>query len=245
MNTLTHGSLFSGIGGFELGAKLENINTLWNCEIKPFNRKILNQHFKETYQYEDIRTMYNPQYVDIISGGFPCQDISINGRGNGINGERSGLWKQMFRICSEVRPKYIIIENSPALAIRGIEQVLSNLAQIGYDAEWSCIPNCAFSYPHRRERLFIIAYPNGIRPQSLVQDGRSYDSIFQAINKTGQIYALSLSEWFRQQRTDSGIGSNIRIPNYVDRIEGVGNAVNPIIAKYLFNCIKKHYETTR
>lgn len=83
---LTHGSLFSGIGGFELGAQMCDIKTLWSCEIESFQRKILKQHFPNTYQYEDIRSIENPGYVDIVSGGFPCQDISVAGKGVGIRG---------------------------------------------------------------------------------------------------------------------------------------------------------------
>ena len=130
MNQMTHGSLFSGIGGFELGAQMNNIPTLWNCEIETFQRSILKQVFPNTKQYEDIKKLSNPAYVDIISGGFPCQDISIAGKGAGITGSRSGLWNEMYRIVREVRPKYVLIENSPMLLIRGFEQVLCDLSEI-------------------------------------------------------------------------------------------------------------------
>lgn len=88
---MTHGSLFSGIGGFELAAQWVGIPTLWNCEIAPYPRKILAKTFPETRRYEDIRQLSNPEHVDIISGGFPCQDISLAGNGVGIAGSRSGL----------------------------------------------------------------------------------------------------------------------------------------------------------
>ena len=127
---LTHGSLFSGIGGFELGAQMNGIPTLWNCELELFQRNLLKQNFPETKQYEDIRELRNPGYVDIISGGFPCQDISIAGKGTGIVGERSGLWSEMFRIVREVRPRYVLIENSPMLLVRGFERVLCDLSLI-------------------------------------------------------------------------------------------------------------------
>ena len=156
---MTHGSLFSGIGGFELGAEWAGIETLWNCEIEPFQRSVLKRHFPNTIQYEDIKRLSNPGYVDIVSGGFPCQDISVAGKREGINGRRSGLWGEMFRIVREVRPKYVIVENSPALVVSGLERVLCDLSQIGYDAEWQCISNIAFGYPHKRERLYLIAYP--------------------------------------------------------------------------------------
>ena len=128
---LTHGSLFSGIGGFELGAEWAGIPTIWNCEIEPFQRAVLKQRFKNTEQYEDIRKLTNPTKVNIISGGFPCQDISSAGGGAGIDGEKSGLWAEMYRICGEVRPEYIIIENSPNLTIRGFERVLCTFPKSG------------------------------------------------------------------------------------------------------------------
>lgn len=133
---MTHGSLFSGIGGFETGAEWVGIETLWNCEIEPFQRSILKKHFPNTKQYEDIKELSNPGYVDIISGGFPCQDISIAGKGVGITGSRSGLWSEMHRVIREVRPRYVIIENSPMLLVRGFERVLCDLSKTGYDAEW-------------------------------------------------------------------------------------------------------------
>lgn len=128
---MTHGSLFSGVGGFETGAEWVGIDTLWNCEIEPFQRSILKKHFPNTKQYEDIKELSNPGYVDIISGGFPCQDISIAGKGVGITGSRSGLWSEMHRVIREVRPRYVIIENSPMLLVRGFERVLCDLSKQG------------------------------------------------------------------------------------------------------------------
>ena len=176
---MTHGSLFSGIGGFEEGAKFAGIETLWNCEYEPFQRSILKKHYNVSNQYEDIRTAIIRDRVDIISGGFPCQDISVAGKMEGIKGSRSGLWSEMYRIIREIKPGYVIIENSPALLIRGFEQVLCDLSQIGYNAEWQCISNIAFGYPHKRERLYIIAYPNEKRLQSDICTNRGFKSVFK------------------------------------------------------------------
>lgn len=159
---LTHGSLFSGIGGFELGAEMTGIDTLWNCEIEKFQGEILKNKFPHAERFTDITKTTGLRYVDIISGGFPCQDISVAGKREGIKGKRSGLWSEMYRIIWEVRPKYVIIENSPALTISGLEQVLCDLSKIRYNAEWQCISNYAFGYPHKRERLYLIAYSNKI-----------------------------------------------------------------------------------
>lgn len=129
---LTHGSLFSGIGGFELGAEMAGIDTLWNCEIEKFQGEILKNKFPHAERFTDITKTTGLRYVDIISGGFPCQDISVAGKREGIKGKRSGLWSEMCRIIWEVRPKYVIIENSPALTISGLEQVLCDLSKIRY-----------------------------------------------------------------------------------------------------------------
>lgn len=106
---LTHGSLFSGIKGFGLGAAFSGIRTLWSCEYEDYQTSIIKKNFGEEHEINrDIKTYSNPTFVDIISGGFPCQDISVAGKGVGIVGERSGLWDEMYRVIREVRPKYII-----------------------------------------------------------------------------------------------------------------------------------------
>ncbi len=156
---LTHGSLFSGIGGFELGAEMAGIDTLWNCEIEKFQGEILKTKFPYAERFTDITKTTGLRYVDIISGGFPCQDISVAGKREGIKGKRSGLWSEMYRIVREVRPKYVIIENSPALTISGLEQVLCDLSKIGFNAEWQCISNYAFGYPHKREGFTLLPTP--------------------------------------------------------------------------------------
>ena len=137
---LTHGSLFSGIEGFGLGAALAGIKTEWSCEFEKYQTKVIKKNLgNEHTVYGDIRTLENPPFVNIISGGFPCQDISVSGKGAGIKGGRSGLWGQMHRIIGDVRPDYVIIENSSLLRKRGLEYVLHGLSEIGYDAQWQCL----------------------------------------------------------------------------------------------------------
>ena len=235
---MTHGSLFSGIGGFEWGAKYAGISTIWCCEIAKFPRKVLSKNFPNVKQYEDIRDVVCPEYADIITGGFPCQDISIAGKGKGIKGERSGLWKEMYRIVREIRPRYIIIENSPALTIRGLETVLCDLAKAGYNAEWRCISNSEFGFPHKRERIYIIAYSDQIgRQKSGVQRCGKIESIFI------EIPTLCSEHTFAQriyQMPDSEIvGIDDGVSDWCNRVGAIGNAMNPIIALYLFICIIK------
>jgi DNA (cytosine-5)-methyltransferase 1 len=171
---LTHGSLFAGIGGFDLGFERAGIKTVWQVEIDEYCRRVLEKHFPGVMRFADIRTCAGFEYsdgafpnvlpwVDIISGGFPCQDISAAGKRVGIDGERSGLWTHMWRVVCEVRPRFVVVENVSALLHRGIERVLGDLAEIGYDAEWDCIPASAIGAPHRRDRVWILAYPDSLR----------------------------------------------------------------------------------
>ena len=161
MNVL---DLFSGIGGFSLGLERAGMRTVAFCEIEPFCRDVLRKHWPETPIYEDVRALSAQHLtargisVDVICGGFPCQDISLAGKGAGIEGERSGLWREYARLVGEIRPRYIIVENVAALLGRGLERVLGDLAALGYDAEWHCIPASAVGAPHRRDRVWIISY---------------------------------------------------------------------------------------
>jgi DNA (cytosine-5)-methyltransferase 1 len=160
MNVL---DLFSGIGGFSLGLERAGMRTVAFCEIEPFCRAVLRKHWPNVPIYEDVRSLTAERLaadgiaVDVICGGFPCQDISLAGKGAGIEGERSGLWKEYARIIGELRPKYVIVENVAALLGRGLDVVLGDLAALGYDAEWHCIPASAVGAPHRRDRLWIVA----------------------------------------------------------------------------------------
>ena|SRR3990167_3545241 len=162
---LTHGSLFSGIGGFDLGFERAGFTTLWQVEIDPYCQAILEKHFPNTPRYEDIKEVNkgNLVEVNVISGGFPCQDISIAGKGKGLTGERSGLWTEMFRVVSELRPRYVVVENVAALLFRGLGRILGDLSEIGYDAEWEVLSAEAFGACHKRERTFLVAYPCGVR----------------------------------------------------------------------------------
>ncbi|QGH73135.1 MAG: cytosine specific methyltransferase [Siphoviridae sp. ctjeG17] len=161
-NKMKIGSLFSGIGGIEVGFEREGFTTEWFVEYDKYARAILQKQFPNTIIYGDITQLdfSTVPKIDILTGGFPCQDISNAGKRAGITGRRSSLWKYYLEAIRVLRPKYAIIENVAALANRGLDVVLSDLAQIGYDAEWYNISASAVGAPHRRERLFIIAYPH-------------------------------------------------------------------------------------
>ena len=156
--------LFSGIGGFSLGLeRTGGFTTSAFCEICPEARKVLRKHWADVPIYEDITKLtarelhYDGIEIDCITGGFPCQDISLAGKGEGIVGERSGLWAEMFRIIADVRPRWVIAENVSALRSKGLTLVLQDISSLGYDAEWHCIPASAVGAPHQRDRIWVIA----------------------------------------------------------------------------------------
>ncbi len=156
MNVL---DLFSGIGGFSLGLERAGMRTVAFCEIDPHCRRLLGRHWPGIPIIDDVRSADFPT-ADVITGGFPCQDLSeSNVRGTGLAGKRSGLWRELLRAIRLVRPKYAIVENVAALLNRGMGTVLGDLAEIGYDAEWHCIPAAAVGAPHLRERVYIVANP--------------------------------------------------------------------------------------
>jgi DNA (cytosine-5)-methyltransferase 1 len=163
--------LFAGIGGFTIGLERAGFETVAFCEIEPYAQKVLKKNWPEVPIYDDVRTITAERLasdgirVDVITGGFPCQDISVAGKQAGIEGERSGLWSECARLIRELQPRYAIFENVPNLlnGERGdwFKRVLWDISQIGYDAEWHCIPASELGAHHHRDRVWIVAYPNG------------------------------------------------------------------------------------
>lgn len=154
--------LFSGIGAMSLGLERAGMRTIAFCEINTPCRKLLAEKWPEVPCHDDVRTMVFPD-ADIIAAGFPCQDISVAGKGAGISGKRSGLYREVMRAVCVVQPQWVLLENVAALLVRGMGAVLRDLSALGYDAEWHCIPASALGAPHRRDRVWIVAYPNGSR----------------------------------------------------------------------------------
>jgi len=153
------GSLFAGIGGFELGfERAGGFRVIWQVERDPFCRAVLARHWPDAERYDDVRTVdaYALRPVDVLIGGFPCQDISYAGKGAGLDGERSGLWFEFARLIRELRPRFVAVENVPGLLTRGFGRVVGDLAEAGYDAEWACLRASDVGAPHKRERVFII-----------------------------------------------------------------------------------------
>ena len=161
--------LFSGIGGFSLAAKWvwgDDLDIVGFCEIEPYAQKVLKKNFPGVPIHEDIKKLRGDEFneIDLITGGFPCQDISQAGKGAGIKeGTRSGLWFELLRVIGDIRPRFALIENVPMLTVRGGTGVIEDLTEIGYDAEWQIIGADDVGARHRRKRIWIVSYPKHIR----------------------------------------------------------------------------------
>ena len=172
--TLTVGSLFSGIGGLDLGLERAGMNVIWQSEIDPYACKVLAKHWPEVPNYGNIKDIRWGDIVspDVICGGYPCQPFSTAGKRQGTDDPRH-LWPWVREAISELRPRYAILENVRGHITLGLNAVLGDLASIGYDAEWHVISAASVGAPHRRDRVFIVAYPNS----SDTPDGRKCEIV--------------------------------------------------------------------
>lgn len=220
--------LFSGIGGFSLGLERAGMRTVAFCEIDPYCREVLRQRWPAVTCHEDVRNFSGVE-CDVIAGGFPCQDISSSGPRTGIEGQKSGLWSEYARLICDLRPSYVIVENVADLLGRGLGVVLGDLAEIGYDAEWDCVPASYFGFPQARERVWIVAYPGQsgrapgderIAPLSPVVRWPNHDRLGEAQHRAQACAS-------RAFRNDDGV------PRWMDRTGALGNAVIPDFAEYI------------
>lgn len=222
---MRYGSLFSGIGGMDLGLDRAGMTCAWQVEIDPYARRVLEKHWPNVRKHDDVRT-FPPRDgewgVDLIAGGFPCQDISISGRGAGISGIRSGLWDEFKRILCLLRPKYALIENSPAIAFRGLDRVLCDLASLGFNAEWSTLSACSMGAPHTRERMFILGYTDGIRLHGWPASESESQSSHRCKNRV----------WIGSHEPEF-CRATPRLPRRMDRVRTLGNAVVPQVSEWI------------
>jgi DNA (cytosine-5)-methyltransferase 1 len=149
------GSLFTGVGGLDLAVEAR---VVWCSEIDPYAAHVIKERWPGVPNLGDVTKIKNPAKVDVLCGGFPCQDISLAGQGRGLNGERSGLWREFDRLIGEVEPRVVFVENVAALRKRGLDEVLGNLAERRFNAEWTTLGAVNVGAPHRRARLFLLAY---------------------------------------------------------------------------------------
>ena len=228
---LTFGSLFAGIGGFDLGFERAGMVCKWQVEIDNDCRNYLSGRWPNVKQHDDVRTWKSPEAdpVDVVCGGFPCQDISNAGFRHGIDGERSGLWSEIARIAGDIRPRFVVVENVSALLGRGMGRVLGDLASLGYDAEWECLPASAFGAHHRRDRIFIIAYrPDSVclRPQRQWPPAKGPWSREQFERLVQADLRISVPAG-----TSGGISDGVR--NRKHRLHALGNSIVPQVAEWI------------
>lgn len=224
-NPLLYGSLFSGIGGIDLGFDRAGLKCAWQVEIDPFARKVLEKHWPGVPKHDDIRT-FKPTPVDVVAGGFPCQDISSARTGDarrGLDGDKSGLWSEYINVIRNVRPRIVVIENVADLTIWGLDRVLCDLAGIGFDAGWRVFCSSEFGFPYMRRRLFVVACTNG--------DSKPARSIHA---KVANMPKVARDSWERSLREVAGTPRVVDgVSNRVQRCTGLGNAVVPAIAEWV------------
>ena len=227
---LTVLDLFSGIGGFSLGLeRVGGFKTVAFCEIEPHASAVLRRHWPEVPNLGDVTKADFPN-ADIIVGGFPCQDVSRAGKRAGLSGARSGLYRQMVRAIRMVRPRYTIVENVAELLADGMGTVLGDLAEGGHDAEWDCVPAGFVGAPHWRDRVWIIAYAAGARLEGWSPTQAARTTFRELAGRSFRV-GTSWPDAPRIPRVGYGL------PDWVDRIREVGNAVTPQIPELIGRAI--------
>lgn len=225
--------LFSGIGGMSLGLERAGMETVAFCEIEEFPRRVLAHHWPGVPLHGDITTARFDGPVDLVTAGFPCQDISLAGKGAGLAGTRSGLFWHILRTVRMVGRPQLLLENVAALLDRGLGAVLGSLAQVGYDAEWHCIPASYVGAWHKRDRVWILAHPNEVGCE-----GSTKEPVLRQSHLSGEL-VRGFEKW--PGRSDLPASRfcwpHDGLPDRVDRIAAAGNAVVPQIPELIGKAI--------
>jgi len=241
-------ALFAGAGGGILGGHLLGWRTVCAVEWEAYPASVLlarqNDGLLPPFPiWDDVQTFDGKPWqgiVDVISGGFPCQDISVAGGGDGINGARSGMWKEMARIIGEVRPKFVFVENSPMLTSRGLGTVLADLSKMGFNAEWGIMGADNTGLPHRRKRIWLLATNTDCKHEKWM---------FQ--QKIPKIRGIPRINAYGMDKSEQGLRSILSpglcrtcngLPGQMDRLKAVGNAQVPRVAKFAFEILKIRME---
>ncbi len=239
MDLLKGLSLFSGIGGIDLALK-KWVRPIAYCEIEPYCQSVLLQRMQEGNLskapiWPDIRTFPSNEIIgkcDIIYGGFPCQDISVAGVGKGLDGKRSGLFFEMLRLAEQIKPKFIFLENVPAITTRGGLRVVKEIAKMGYDTRWGIISAKTIGAKHKRDRWFMLSYSKSERLQKIRQSGGSkkIESVFKIDFEYEKFYKepshkLELA------------GMAYDVSHRMERIKSLGNAVVPDQVLFAFELL--------
>ncbi len=266
---MKHGSLFSGIGGFDLAAEWMGWENVFQVEIDPFCQKVLKKNFPNVKRYGDIKEFKGKRgSVDILTGGFPCQPFSHAGKRKGESDDRY-LWPEYLRVIREIQPTYVVSENVAGLISmedgKTLDGILLDLEGEGYETEQFIIPACSVEGWHRRNRIWIVAYTSGTRGAGLSaneidrcsgNNGREKAKILQDVSNTNS-KRLEVREcksrnhdekcpstkrnnnWRENWTTEPSVGRVANgVPNRVDRLKGLGNAIVPQVAYEIFKAIE-------
>ena len=237
------GSLFSGIGGIDLGLERAGMTCIWQSEIEPYACQVLAKHWPNIPNLGDIRDIdwTTVERADLVAGGYPCQPFSVAGHRAGGDDPRH-LWPLFAECLRVLRPRYALLENVPGHLSLGFGQVLGDLAEIGYDAEWEVLSASGFGLLHQRERVFIVCYAQGIGWQHTINAKSSSvfkqeqgEKVFFKRGTVGDKRRL-----LEKIRATEFVRKSNGIPNRMDRVRGLGNAVVPQVAEYIGQCLMAH-----
>jgi DNA (cytosine-5)-methyltransferase 1 len=236
--------LFAGIGGAALGFQRAGFTPAVLCDIDPACQRTLRRHWPLAYHHGDIETLrgeHIKERINVITGGFPCQDISHARTGSGLplgdglDGARSGLWFEQLRLVEELQPDYVVGENVTALRHRGLDRVLASLDEIRYDAEWHCISAAYVGAPHHRDRIWIIAYPRSKGLSGPVLEGHSLSFAARTQSAKFGDLVVSCGGWWAGHRPDLRMGDGL--PPGSHRLKQLGNSCIPEIVEKIASAI--------
>ena len=245
-------ALFAGAGGGILGGKLLGWRTVCAVERDEYAASVLVQrqndgHLEPFPVWSDVRTFDGKPWrgrIDVVSGGFPCQDISSAGNCTGIKGKRSGLWVEMARIISEVRPRFVFVENSPLLTSRGLGTVLGDLAEMGYDAEWGVLGAHHAGAPHKRDRIWIVgenvADAVRVRQQGPWEPEHSSNPEEDTERETNHAQHVRRPQFWSVEPPLGRVAYGVA--RRMDKLKAIGNGQVPVVAATAFEILRERLE---
>jgi DNA (cytosine-5)-methyltransferase 1 len=227
--------LFSGIGGISKGLS-QWVTPIAYCEIDPYARAVLLSRMSDGQLpnapiWDDVKTLSGTHLppVDIIYGGFPCQDISLAGLGEGLAGKRSGLFFEICRLVKELQPSFVFLENVPAIRTRGLREVIGSFTQMGYDCRWTCLTAASVGAPHKRERWFLLAHSDSSGKRGL-PSGET-----QKNTSPGQCRGDERTNWWQVKPQVGKLADGV--PFRLDSLKALGNAVVPQQVEKVFKIL--------
>lgn len=241
---MTLAELFSGIGGWSEAARMSGgITPIWHSENDPNKIKFYEHRHPGVPNLGDIRNIQSAPYADIFTVSFPCTGFSLAGNGGGFENAGSKLWFEAERLIGIARPRYVAIENSPTLNLRGLREVLGGLAKLGYNAEWTTLSGNQFAIQQRRKRLYLIAHAC----QNGSQSATWSRPLFRTLTQGKGLQSAGVYPGWRTRRDipePRAYGSANDVPGGIYRLAGTGDAIIPLIGCYILECIKKHHNGT-